>query len=59
MVRYRYILAFIPCFFVEAGIYYGLSGVGAAYRVILMAEIVWLCATVCIVLSIGERFEPK
>jgi hypothetical protein len=60
MTRYRgYIFAFVPCFVVEAVIYYGLLGLGASERLILMVEMIWLCATVWITLSIGERFEHK
>ncbi|MBS1860835.1 MAG: hypothetical protein JSS68_03890 [Actinobacteria bacterium] len=60
MYRYRgQILAMICCLAVEAGIFYGLVGLGAGEDLVLYAEVIWLCATVVITLSVGERFERK
>lgn len=60
MHQYRgQILAMICCLAVEAGIYYGLVGLGAGVDLVLYAEMLWLCATVLITLSVGARFERK
>jgi hypothetical protein len=60
MSRYRgQILALIACLLVQAGIYYGLVGLGANEQLIVTIEMIWLCFAVLITLSVGERFERK
>jgi hypothetical protein len=60
MARYRgHLLALIACVAIEGCIYYGLVGLGADEQLIVTVEMIWLCATVWITLSIGERFEHK
>jgi hypothetical protein len=49
----------IGCLVIQAGIYYGLVGLGATEQLIVTIEMIWLCATVLITLSVGERFAPK
>lgn len=54
-----FILAMIGCLVVEAGIYYGLVGLGADELLIVTAVMVWLAPTVWITISVAERFERK
>jgi hypothetical protein len=54
-----YIPPFALCLAVEAGIYYGLFALGASEEWVLKAEVLWLCATVLITLSLGERLERR
>ena len=60
MFRYRgQIVALLACVAIEAGIYYGLFGLGAESALVVDAEMIWLCATVWITLAVGEHFERK
>ena len=60
MTRYRgHIFALIGCLVVQAGIYYGLLGLGAENDLVLYAEMIWLCAAVLIILSVGERIDGR
>ena len=60
MSRYRgHILALIACIAIEGFIYYGLVGLGADEQLVVTTEMIWLCASVWITLSVGERFEGK
>jgi hypothetical protein len=60
MRRYRpQIIALSGCVAVEAGIFYGLAGLGAGGEFVVYVEMIWLCAAVLITLLVGERFERK
>lgn len=54
-----YIFALIGCLVVEAGIFYGLVGLGANELLIVTAVMVWIGPTAWITIEVGERFERK
>ncbi len=54
-----YIPPFVVCFVIEAGIYYGLAGLGAREDVIVSVEMIWLCVTVLVTLIVGENLESR
>jgi hypothetical protein len=54
-----YVLPFAVCIAIEGAIYYGLVGLGAREELVIFLEMIWLCATVVITLSIGQRIERK
>ncbi len=59
MSRRAQLLAFLSCLVVQGAILYGLEGLGAEEQLIIMVEMVWLCASVVIILVAGERFARK
>ena len=60
MSQFRgHIFALIFCLAIQGGIFYGLEGLGANEQLIVTVEMIWLCASVLIILSAGERFAPK
>ncbi len=59
MSRRAQILALFFCLVVQGGILYGLEGLGADEQLIIMIEMLWLCASVVIILVAGERFARK
>jgi hypothetical protein len=52
-------LALILCLAVQSGLLYGLRGLGVNDQLILTVELIWLCASVVIILVAGERFARK
>jgi hypothetical protein len=54
-----YIPPLTLCLVIQAGIYHGLLALGAGAQVVLYLEMIWLCASVWITLSLGERLERK
>jgi hypothetical protein len=59
MSRRAQLVALIFCFAVQAGILYGLEGLGVEESKIVFVEMIWLCASVVIILLAGERFARK
>ena len=59
MSRRAQLIALIFCLAVQAGILYGLAGLGVDKQLILTIELIWLCASVVIMLWAGERFARK
>jgi uncharacterized membrane protein YbhN (UPF0104 family) len=60
MFEYRYyFIPFIPCFVVEAAIYFGLLALGMEEESILLVELIWMLCTIWICISVGERLERK
>ena len=59
MSRRAQLLALIFCLAVQSGLLYGLKGLGVNDQFILTVELVWLCASVVIILVAGERFARK
>ena len=60
MTRYRgHIFALVGCLAVQAGIYHGLLSLGAGKDLVLYVEMIWLCAAVLIILSVGERIDGR
>jgi hypothetical protein len=59
MSRRAQLLALVLCLAVQAGILYGLEGLGANGQLIVTVEMIWLCASVVIILLAGERFARK
>lgn len=47
------------CLVVQSAILYGLEGLGAEEQLIVTIEMIWLCASVVIILMAGERFARK
>lgn len=54
-----YIFGLIGCLVIEAGIFYGLVGLGADELLIVTAVMVWIGPTAWITISLGEHFERK
>ncbi len=54
-----YIPPLALCLVVQAGIYHALVGLGAKADAVLYLEMIWLCASVWITLSLGERLERR
>lgn len=54
-----YILPLVLCLVIEAGIYYGLLGLGASGEWVLKIEVIWLCVGVLLTLMLGERLEKR
>jgi hypothetical protein len=59
MSRRAQLLALLFCLVVQAVILYGLEGLGAEEQLIITIEMIWLCASVAIILMAGERFARK
>jgi len=59
MSRRAQLLALLFCLAVQSGILFGLEGLGANEQLIVTVEMIWLCASVVIILSAGERFARK
>jgi hypothetical protein len=59
MFRRAQLLALIFCLAVQSGLLYGLRGLAVNDQLILTVELVWLCASVVIILLAGERFARK
>jgi hypothetical protein len=60
MAWYRgYVIALIACVVVETALFYGLVGIGVNDQLVATIELIWLCATVLITLTVGDRFERK
>jgi hypothetical protein len=60
MFAYRYyFIPFIPCFIVEAAIYFGLFALRVENEMILLVETIWMMCTIWICISVGERLERK
>ena len=53
------LLALIFCLAVQSGLLYGLEGLNVNDQLILTVELVWLCASVVIILMAGDRFARK
>jgi hypothetical protein len=59
MSRPAQLLALVFCLAVQGGILFGLEGLGAEEQLIVTIEMIWLCASVVIILTAGERFARK
>ncbi len=59
MSRRAQLVALIFCFAVQGAILYGLEGLGVEESEIVFVEMIWLCASVVIILLAGERFARK
>ena len=57
--RRAQVAALVFCIAVQAGIIYGLEALGAIDQLILTTELIWLCASVAIMLWAGDRFARK
>lgn len=59
MSRRAQLLALVICLAVQAAILFGLEGFGAEEQLIVTVEMIWLCCSVVIILTAGERFARK
>jgi hypothetical protein len=60
MSAYRgYILTLATCVAIEAGIFYGMVGLGANGEFVAEIETIWLCVAVVLTLLIGGHFYPE
>jgi hypothetical protein len=57
--RRAQLAALIFCYAVQAGLLFGLEGLGVNDQLILTIELIWLCASVVIISWAGDRFARK